>query len=291
VKFAFISEEKVAFPLTMLCRVLAVSTSGYHASVQRPVSARGQRDRELVKKVSAAHSASRKRYGSPRVHAELKAGGEKVARKRVARIMRENKLVARGRRRFRTTTDSKHAFPIAPNILDRKFTATAPNQAWVTDITFLWTKQGWLYLAAILDLFSRRVVGWATSQNVDRHLALAALDMALLRRRPPAGLVHHSDRGSTYAAGDYRKALRNRGLECSMSRKGDCWDNAVAESFFATLKREMDGADDLESRASGALAVGEYIDRFYNLQRRHSAIGYNSPVEFELRASVAKLSA
>jgi transposase InsO family protein len=291
VKFAFISEEKVAFPLVVLCRVLAVSVSGYYASVHRPVSARLRRDGELAAKVAAAHAASKKRYGSPRVHAELKAAGEKVGRKRVARLMRENRLAARNRRRFRNTTDSKHKFPVAPNVLQRNFTATAPDQAWVTDITFLWTKEGWLYLAAILDLFSRRVVGWATSENVDRHLALAALDVALARRRPRRGMLHHSDRGSTYASDDYQKALRTRGFRCSMSRKGDCWDNAVAESFFATLKREMDNADALESRAVAALAVSEYIDGFYNISRRHSVIGYNSPIEFELLHSVAKQAA
>jgi putative transposase len=285
-KFAFISQEKVAFPVTALCRVLAVSPSGYYASCERPKSARVRRDEELSERVAAAHVASKRRYGSPRVHAELKAAGERVGRKRVARLMREKKLAARTRRRFRATTDSRHSFPVAPNVLERDFTATAPNEAWVTDITFLWTAQGWLYLAVILDLFSRRVVGWATSENVDRHLALAALDRALALRRPRAGLVHHSDRGSTYASTDYRKALEARGIECSMSRIGDCWDNAVAESFFASLKRELEEIDDLESRAQATLLVGEYIDGFYNVQRRHSAIDYKSPIEFELVQSV-----
>jgi transposase InsO family protein len=247
-----------------------------------------RRDEELSKQVAAAHLGSKRRYGSPRVHADLQAAGEQVGRKRVARLMRERKLVGRMRRRFRTTTNSKHSFPIAPNLLERKFTAVAPDRAWVTDITFLWTAQGWLYLAVILDLFSRRVVGWATSRNVDRYLALAALDMALTKRRPPTGLVHHSDRGSTYASTDYRKALETRGIECSMSRSGDCWDNAVAESFFATLKCEMDGADDLESWAGANISIGEYIDGFYNPQRRHSAISYKSPIEFELLHSVKK---
>ena len=224
-KFAFISEEKVAFPVAVLCRLLAVSPSGYYATHGRPRSLHARRDDKLAEQVVEAHAASKGRYGSPRVHAELKAAGERVGRKRVARLMREKKLAARTRRRFRTTTDSKHDFPIAPNVLERDFTASAPDRAWVTDITFVWTAQGWLYLAVILDLFSRRVVGWATSQNVDRHLALAALDTALARRHPAAGLVHHSDRGSTYASSDYRKALDARGLKCSMSRKGDCWDS------------------------------------------------------------------
>jgi transposase InsO family protein len=291
VKFAFISEEKVAFPVAALCRLLAVSPSGFYAAQGRPRSPHAGRDDKLAEQVVKAYTASKGRYGSPRVHAELKAAGERVGRKRVARLMREKRLVARMRRRFRTTTDSKHDFPIAPNVLDRDFTASAPDRAWVTDITFLWTAQGWLYLAAILDLFSRRVVGWATSQNVDRHLALAALDTALARRRPAAGLVHHSDRGSTYASSDYRKALDARGLECSMSRKGDCWDNAVAESFFSTLKRELEGIDDFESRAGATLSIGDYIDGFYNIQRRHSAINYTSPIEFELIHSVKRAAA
>ena len=290
-KFAFISEEKVAFPVAVLCRLLAVSPSGFYAAQGRPRSLHARRDDKLTEQVVGAHAASKGRYGSPRVHAELKAAGECVGRKRVARLMREKKLAARMRRRFRTTTDSKHDFPIAPNVLERDFTASAPDRAWVTDITFLWTAQGWLYLAVILDLFSRRVVGWATSQNVDRHLALAALDTVLARRRPAAGLVHHSDRGSTYASSDYRKALNARGLECSMSRKGDCWDNAVAESFFSTLKRELEGIDDFESRAGATLSIGDYIDGFYNIQRRHSAINYTSPVEFELIHSVKRAAA
>jgi putative transposase len=288
VKFAFIAEEKVAFPVAVLCRLLAVSPSGYYATRGRPRSQHARRDEDLTKRVADAHLASKRRYGSPRVHAELTAAGERVGRKRVARLMREKELVGRMRRRFRTTTDSKHGFPIAPNVVARDFTASAPDQVWVTDITFLWTAQGWLYLAVILDLFSRRVVGWATSQNVDRHLALAALDTALTKRRPIAGLVHHSDRGSTYASSDYRRALDARGIECSMSRKGDCWDNAVAESFFATLKRELEGIDAMESRTAATISIGEYIDGFYNLERRHSAINYTSPVEFELIHSVKR---
>jgi transposase InsO family protein len=262
VKFAFISEEKVAFPVAVLCRLLAVSPSGYYATRGRPKSLHARRDEDLAKRVADAHRTSKRRYGSPRVHADLTAAGERVGRKRVARLMREKGLVARMRRRFRTTTDSKHDFPIAPNVVGRDFTANAPDQVWVTDITFLWTAQGWLYLAVILDLFSRRVVGWATSQNVDRHLALAALDTALTKRRPIAGLVHHSDRGSTYASSDYRKALDARGIECSMSRKGDCWDNAVAESFFATLRAELVDDEHYVSRAEATASIGDYIERF-----------------------------
>jgi putative transposase len=282
VKFAFVAAQLVAFPVTVICRVLDVSTSGYYAWSERGASRRSRRDLDLGAKVRAAHGASKGRYGSPRVHAELRAAGEKVGRKRVARLMKQAHLEGRKRRRFRKTTDSNHRLPIAPNLLERDFTATAPNQTWVTDITFLWTQQGWLYLAAILDLFSRRVVGWATSCTVDRHLALAALRMALRDRRPSKGLVHHSDRGSTYASADYRSALEAHGIECSMSRKGDCWDNAVAESFFASLKREVEEIEDLESHAQANVILADYIDRFYNLQRRHSTIGYRSPTEFEL---------
>jgi putative transposase len=282
VKFAFVAAQLVAFPVAVICRVLSVSTSGYYAWTERGASERSRRDLDLGAKVRAAHGASKGRYGSPRVHAELRAAGEKVGRKRIARLMKQAHLEGRKRRRFRKTTDSNHRLPIAPNLLKRDFTATAPNQAWVTDITFLWTQQGWLYLAAILDLFSRRVVGWATSPNVDRHLALTALRTALRTRRPREGLVHHSDRGSTYASGDYRSALKEQGIQCSMSRKGDCWDNAVAESFFASLKREVQEVEDFESHAHANLVLANYIDKFYNLQRRHSTIGYRSPTEFEL---------
>jgi putative transposase len=282
VKFAFVSEEQVAFPVAVTCRVLGVSSSGYYAWKRRPGSLRSRRDLELRAQVRAAHRASSGRYGSPRVHAELRAAGEKVGRKRIARLMKEAGLEGRKRRRFRKTTDSNHSFPIAPNVLERDFSAAAPNQAWVTDITYLWTREGWLYLAVMLDLFSRRVVSWATSATIDRHLALAALGAALRERHPDAGLVHHSDRGSTYASGDYRSALEAQAIECSMSRKGDCWDNAVAESFFATLKREVEEIDQLESHAEANAVLADYIDRFYNVQRRHSTIGYVSPVEFEL---------
>jgi transposase InsO family protein len=282
VKFAFVSEEQVAFPVAVMCRVLGVSTSGYYAWKGRPTSLRTLRDVELAAQIRVAHGASAGRYGSPRVHAELRASGEKVGRKRVARIMKEAGLAGRMRRRFRKTTDSNHSLPVAPNVLERDFCTAAPNQAWVTDITYLWTREGWLYLAVMLDLFSRRVVSWATSASIDRHLALTALRAALRDRRPGAGLVHHSDRGSTYASGDYRGTLESHAIKCSMSRKGDCWDNAVAESFFATLKREVEEIDHLESHAQANAVLADYIDRFYNFQRRHSTIGYRSPVEFEL---------
>jgi len=214
-----------------------------------------------------------------------------VSKKRVARVMREKKLVARRKRSFRRTTDSNHDSPIAPNVLERNFDQEAPNKVWVTDVTYIATAEGWLYLAVMLDLFSRRVVGWATSDTNDRLLALDALDQALRARRPGAGLVHHSDRGSPYASEDYRKALRDGGITASMSRTGDCWDNAVAESFFATLKGELVDHERYATRAAAVASIGDYIERFYNTQRRHSHLGYVSPIEFELRSQTAAIAA
>ncbi len=289
-KFAFIQQQKVAFPIAALCRLLGVSTSGFYASEKRGESRHSRRDAELARRIHALHMASDYNYGSPRIHVDLRALGHRVARKRVARLMRQTGLKAITRRRFKTTTDSKHTHPIAPNVLDRNFTAEAPNRAWVTDITYLQTTQGWLYLAVILDLFSRRIVGWATSQTIDCNLALAALEMAIQERKPEPGLVHHSDRGSTYTADAYRQALRDGAIVCSMSRKGDCWDNAVAESFFATFKREMHNADSIETAATGTLSAKQFIET-YNYRRRHSSINYRTPVEFELLHSLKTRSA
>jgi len=288
-KFAFIQEQKVAFPVAALCRLLGVSTSGFYASGQREESRHARCDAALALRIHVLHVASGYNYGSPRIYEDLKALGQQVSRKRVARLMRETGLKVLIRRRFKATTDSRHAQPIAPNLLKRNFTADGPNRAWVTDITYLHTNQGWLYLAVILDLFSRRIVGWATSQSIDCNLALTALEMAIQTRRPEPGLVHHSDRGSTYAADAYRQALKDGAIECSMSRKGDCWDNAVAESFFATLKREMHNADSIETPVIGALSAKQFIDT-YNYRRRHSSIGYRTPVKFELLHSLKKQS-
>jgi transposase InsO family protein len=285
VKFAFIEAEKARWPVDTLCDVLGVSRSGYYAWKVRPPAARTTEDARLVTEIKAAYAVGRGGYGSPRVQRELRKKGRRVGKKRIERLMRCEGIQARRRRRFRVTTDSKHADPIAPNVLDRKFTAEAPNTAWVTDVTYVWTHEGWLYLAAILDLCSRRVVGWAAGPNNDRRLALDALERAVAMRHPLVGLVHHSDRGSTYASADYRDALVTCGAIASMSRKGDCWDNAVAESFFATIKGEMIDHEDFQSRAEATAAIAEFIDAFYNVQRMHSSIGYMSPVEFELRLS------
>jgi transposase InsO family protein len=284
VKFAFILAEKAFYTITMLCRVLDVSRSGFHAWRGRPQAPRVRSDAQLAVQVAAVHKRSRKAYGSPRVHAELRAKGVRVGKKRVERLMRENGLEARRKRRFRKTTDSKHSHPIAPNLVARKFEVTAPNRVWVTDVTAIWTLEGWLYLAAILDLYSRRVVAWAVSANNDTLLALAALQAGLRARRPAAGLVHHSDRGSPYASADYRAALACHGVVASMSRKGDCWDNAVAESFFATLRAELVDHQLYATHQSATSSIGDYVDNFYNVERRHSFLGYLNPIEFELRS-------
>jgi putative transposase len=266
----------------MQCELFGVSRSGFYAWKGRPEARRTRDDAELVVEIKAASKVGRGNYGSPRIHRELRANGRCIGRKRVERLMRQEGIVARKKRRFRRTTDSNHKHPIAPNVLARNFDVELPDTAWVTDVTYVWTHEGWLYLAAILDLFSRRVVAWAASANNDRALAISALDRAISARAPASGLVHHSDRGSVYASSDYGDALTTIGAVKSMSRKGDCWDNAVAESFFATIKGEMIDHEDYQTRAAAIAAIGDYIDRFYNPCRRHSAIDYVSPIEFEL---------
>ena len=282
-KFAFIAAEKAWAPVSVLCKMLEVSRSGFYASQERGPSVRAVEEEKLAVAVAAAHKVGRGAYGSPRVHEELKADGVAVSRKRVARIMSELGLEGRRKRPFKATTDSKHDLPVAENVLERKFEVTAPDVAWVTDITYVWTAEGWLYVAAILDLFSRRVVGLAMSDHIDRALVLDALRNAVGRRVPNAGLLHHSDRGSQYASRDYQNALDDLGVVCSMSRKGNCWDNAVAESFFATLKNELVYTRRFATRREAREAIFEFVEVFYNRHRRHSTIGYVSPVEFELK--------
>lgn len=290
-RFVFIHAERALYPVVVLCRVLEVSRSGYYVWIDRAESARATADAQLAVKIKAAHKMSRATYGSPRVHRELRARGLRVGRKRIERLMRERGIQARRKRRFRRTTDSNHANPIAPNVLGRKFTVKAANAVWVTDVTCVWTGEGWIFLAVMLDLFARRVVGWAASDTNDTELALAALRHALRDRNPRPGLVHHSDRGSPYASNDYRRALADRGIVASMSRKGDCWDNAVAESFFATIKAELTEHTVYATHNAAIASIAEYIECFYNPQRRHSHLGYISPIEFELKAQVAALAA
>jgi transposase InsO family protein len=281
VRFAFIAEEKAAFPVRLLCRTQQVSRAGFYAWQGRPPAPRARADNRLGLEIAAIHAESRERYGSPRVHAELADRGCRISRKRVARLMRARGLAARRRRRVRVTTHSRHPFPVAPNVLARQFERPQPDRAWVTDITYIPTGEGWLYLAVLLDLCSRLAVGWAMSERLTDDLTLDALGMALARRCPPQGLLHHSDRGSQYASGDYQRVLAQHGIVGSMSHRGNCWDNAVAESFFATIKVELVHDAAWATRAAARAELVEYLEVFYNGQRRHSALGYLSPRAFE----------
>jgi transposase InsO family protein len=281
VRFAFIEAEKAQFPIAQMCTTLRVSSSGFYAWRRRPRAPRQEQDQRLRVAIAAIYTEKRCRYGSPRIHRELRDQGQCLGRKRVARLMVEQGLKVCHKRRFRTTTDSRHGLPIARNVLNREFTVATPNVAWVTDITYIETAQGWLYLAAILDLFSRRVVGWSMGEQLTRQLTIDALTMGLALRQPSRGLVHHSDRGSQYASGEYRNLLDQHGIVCSMSRKGNCWDNAVAESFFATLKKELVHTMTWATRDEARAAIFEYMEVFYNAQRRHSSLDYLSPLAFE----------
>jgi len=280
-RFRFIHAEKANYPVRVMCRVLKVSTSGYYAYLERGPSTRQREDEKLKVHIGAIHVRSRGTYGRARVMQQLLREDVEVGKQRVARLMGEMGLQGLPRKRFRRTTDSSHARPVAPNVLDRNFEAERPNQFWVTDITFIWTREGWLYLAAIIELFSRRVVGWAMQPHMRTELALEALHMALGRCLPDVGLVHHSDRGVQYAATTYQAALDDNNIVCSMSRKGDCWDNAVSESFFGTLKTELINRHSWSTRREAKNAVVDYIESFYNPHRLHSSLGYVSPIEFE----------
>jgi putative transposase len=283
VRFAFIAAEEATFPVRLLCRTLQVSRAGFYAWQARPPASRLRADERLGREIAAIHAESGQRYGSPRVHAELVDRGCRTSRKRVARLMRVRGLAARRRRRFRVTTQSHHPFPTAANVLARQFARPMPDTAWVTDITYIPTGEGWLYLAVILDLCSRFAVGWAMRPRLTDDLTLAALDMALARRHPPRGLLHHSDRGRQYASHAYQDVLAQHGIVGSMSRRGNCWDNAVAESFFATLKVELVHDAAWATRIAARTDLFEYLELFYNGRRRHSALGYLSPRAFEAR--------
>ena len=288
-KYACIQAHRGQFSLSLMCRVLGVSRAGFYAFARRRRSARALRDEQLRREVCAIHARSRSTYGSPRVHAQLRAAGWRCARKRVARLMREAGLRVKGRRPRRPqTTDSRHGYGVAANVLGRRFGVEqcgGVNRAWCGDITYVPTREGWLYLAVLIDLGSRAVVGWAMSERLESSLAGAAWRMAVARRSPARGLLHHTDRGSQYAALEYREALGRRGVVASMSGRGDCYDNAVAESFFATLEWELIQRSDWHTRAAARLSLFEYIECWYNRQRRHSSLGYLSPLEYEQRLS------
>jgi transposase InsO family protein len=281
VKFSFIHAEKAQFPVAALCRLLGVSRQGYYAFARRGPSPRLAEEEALRRRIAEIHARSRETYGSPRILRVLRAEGRAVGKRRVERLLRSLGLEGCTRRRSRITTRANTRHPAAGNSLDRDFSASQPNQRWVTDITYVWTGEGWCYLAVILDLFSRSVVGWALDALLTTRLPLAALDMAIRRRRPASGLLHHSDRGCQYTSADYREALDELGITVSMSRKGNCWDNAVAESFFATLKAELIYRRAWRARLDLRTAVFEYIEVFYNRERLHSTLGYKSPAAFE----------
>jgi transposase InsO family protein len=283
VKFRFIQEHLAgAYPLDVACEVLGVSRSGYYARRDRPAGARAKRREELARKVKAVHEEHRRVYGSPRVFRVLKARGERVSENTVAKVMRQQRIRAKSKKKFvPRTTDSRHEQPVAPNVLGRQFEAPAPDRKWAVDITYVPTGEGWLYLAGVVDLCSRKVVGWSMADHMRTDLVADALRMAIARRRPGEGLLHHSDRGVQYASEDYQHLLRSHGIECSMSGRGDCWDNAVMESFWGTLKTELVNHENYETREQARASIFEYIEVFYNRQRLHSALGYVSPEQFE----------
>ena len=267
--------------MKQMCRQAGVSRSGYYASRARPDSQRARENRCLLVQIRETYEVSRRVYGSRRIHAELRGRGLRCSINRVARLMRQAGVRAVMRRQYRHSADSRHDYPVAPNILERDFRVEGMNRVWLTDITYIPTEEGWLYLGVVLDLHSRRVVGWSAGDRQDRRLTLGALEMALGLRRPAAGLIHHSDRGGQYACWDYQKLLSSSGLTCSMSRRGNPYDNAVMESFFKTLKVELVYRRRFGTREEARAAIAEYIELFYNCRRRHSALGYLSPAEYE----------
>jgi len=258
-----------------------VSRSGYYGWRSRDISQREQSNQGLLEKIKKAHHLSRATYGSPRITADLRANGETCGHNRVARLMRVNGIAAKTKRKFKITTNSKHNHPVAPNLVKQKFVAAKPNHLWTSDITYLWTIEGWLYLSVILDVFNRRIVGWAMNKRLTKELVIAALKQALNHRTPTRDMILHSDQGSQYASGDFQYLLNRNGLRSSMSSKGNCYDNAITETFFHTLKTELIYFENYQTREEAKLSVFEYIEVFYNRQRRHSALGYKSPVDFE----------
>lgn len=280
--YELVQSEAAHFPVRLLCDAAGISRSAFYAQRTRAPSKRSRENERLLTEIRALHTEHHARLGSPRMCTELAQRGVVAGRHRVARLMRENRIVSRAHRKFRHTTDSAHALPVAPNLLAQRFTADEPNRVWVGDITYLWTAEGWAYLSVLLDLYSRRVVGWALRETLHRELAVTTLQNALALRRPPAGLICHSDRGSQYASAEYRALLAKHGARASMSGAGNCYDNAVAESFFASLKKELVHSRAFQTRTEAYDAVAEYIDHYYNAKRPHSAAQSMSPTKFEL---------
>ena len=284
-RFKFIEENHSMLPIERLCQIMNVSSRGYRAYRSRPISPRHREDMVLLAHIREQHRLSLNSYGRPRMTEELKELGLNVGHRRVGRLMRENAISVVRTRKHKVTTNSKHTFAIAPNLLGRNFSADQPNQKWVVDISYIWTREGWLYLAVVLDLHSRRVIGWAVSSRMKRDLAVRALNMAIALRRPSKGCIHHSDRGSQYCSHDYQKLLRLHDFKVSMSGKGNCYDNAAVETFFKTIKAELIWRHSWQTRRAVEVAIFEYINGFYNPRRKHSALGWKSPLAFEQLAA------
>jgi transposase InsO family protein len=270
-----------------MCQVLEVSRSGYYQWIKYPESTRKIEDRDLKQKIVAIYHDSRRTYGSPRIYQKLLREGYQVSKKRVERLMKEAGIYAVAKKKYRATTDSKHSHSVAANSLNRNFSVNKPNQFWVADITYIYTREGWLYLSTIMDLYSRKIIGWSMKNRITQELVSEALHMAIKQRKPLDGLLLHSDRGSQYASDSYQILLKRYGILCSMSRKGNCWDNAVMESFYRTLKVELIYQRKYETRIEAQRDIFEYIEIFYNRERLHSSIGYNSPEEYEKMTMVA----
>lgn len=281
-KYAFIHTQKKRYPVTRLCHVLEVSTSGYYDWIDRPMSQRDKDNQRLTLKLHCFHQQSKQIYGSPKLHKDLLNDGEKVGIKRVQRLMKEACIEAKITKKFVIAKNSKHSHQVAPNLLERDFNTEKKDVVWVTDTTFIHTQEGWLYLATVMDLYSRKIIGWSMSNRNNRRLVCDALLMALWRRKHPKKVIVHSDQGSTYASNDYQALLKKKKLICSMSRRGNCWDNAVAESFYGSLKNEWVYWENYKTRDQAKKSVFNYIEVFYNRKRRHSYLGYVSPEEFEL---------
>ncbi len=268
-----------------MCHVLGLSISAYYAWKRNPGSNRARENLRLITHIKAVHKESRKTYGSPRIHAELCSRGIRCGKNRVARLMKQKGIQARHRRKFKATTDSNHRMPVHDNRLNRIFDVASPDMSWAADITYIWTREGWLYLAVILDLFSRKIIGWSMKERLEKQLVINALLMALGHRKPNGVVLHHSDRGSQYASKEYQTLLTQAGMSCSMSRKANCWDNAVVESFFSTLKREWVQGKGYRTRSEARADIFYFIETWYNRKRRHSTLGYLSPAEFEWKAA------
>ena len=284
-RFAFIDRMKKAYSIELLCRVLKVTSRGLRAWRLGSISQRQRDDMVLLAHIREQHRLSLGSYGRPRMTEELKELGFNVGHRRVGRLMSQNGIQVFRTHKYKATTDSAHNLNVAPNLLDQDFGATGPNQKWAGDITYIWTREGWLYLAVVIDLYSRRVIGWAVSNRLKKDLAIRALQMAINLRRPPKGCIHHTDRGSQYCAHEYQKILRQHDFQVSMSGKGNCWDNAITETFFKTLKAELIWRQTWQTRRQAEVAVFNYINGFYNPRRKHSALGYKSPLAFERKAA------